>query len=114
MVCTILCNANSVHAQGLVDSLDRLSLIVPEKMFNIFEHEGLWARLCEYSLDSKNSVPCVLSLNPCGRFKLFFLETPEIEKGWQGNPPTRMSYEGMSDAEIAWMSPFGRSPKFFW
>ena len=50
-------------------------------MFDIFEHEGLWARLCGIRLISKNRVPCVLSMNPCGRFKLFFLETPEIEKG---------------------------------
>jgi hypothetical protein len=40
-------------AQGLVDSLNRLPLVVPEKMFDIFEHEGLRARLCEYSLDLK-------------------------------------------------------------
>src|SRR5271156_1433198 len=38
-----------VIAQGLVDGLNRLSLVVPEKMFDILEHEGLWARLCEYS-----------------------------------------------------------------
>ena len=42
-----------VIAQGLVDSLNRLPFVVPEKMFYIFEHEGLWARLCEYSLDLK-------------------------------------------------------------
>ena len=42
-----------VIAQGLVDSLNRLPLVVSEKMFDIFEHEGLRARLCEYSLDLK-------------------------------------------------------------
>ena len=42
-----------IIAQGLVDSLNRLSLVVPEKMFNIFEHEGLWSRLCKYSFDLK-------------------------------------------------------------
>jgi len=42
-----------VIAEGLLDSLDRLPLVVPEKMFDVLEHEGLWARLCEYSLDLK-------------------------------------------------------------
>ncbi len=43
------------------------------------------------SATSKNNVPCVLSLNPVSRPKLFFLDTPAMENGWHGKPAQRIS-----------------------
>ena len=50
---------------------------------------GRFARMIRHT--SKNRVPCVLSSKPVARPRLFFLDTPAIEKGWQGKPATRMS-----------------------
>lgn len=63
-----------IIAQGLVDSLNRLSLVVPEKMFNIFEHEGLWSRLCKYSFDLKEQSTLRLVLKSMRSIQtIFFL-----------------------------------------
>jgi hypothetical protein len=40
---------------------------------------------------SKNNVPWVSSRNPCCLPSAFFLLTPAIEKGWQGNPASKIS-----------------------
>ena len=72
---------------------------------------GRWRLMM--SATSKKSVPCVLSLNPVSRPRLFFLDTPAIENGWQGKPAHRTSkFAGMYFFVISCvMSPKGISPK---
>jgi len=53
-----------------------------------------------------------LSLNPCSLPRWFFALTPAMENGWHGNPPTSMSWSGISFSSIFVMSPCGTSPKF--
>ena len=118
-------NATASHAAGALELLraatdmlvvvsDPGYVIVPRscrsRCFTFSRRIALGRLAAMISLILKKRVPCVGSLNPCALPRLFFFETPAIEKGWQGKPATRMSWSGMSAILTLRMSPSGTSP----
>jgi hypothetical protein len=81
-------------------------------MLHIFEQKRRRAFIVDYSryLEEQRTLSFVGKTVRAP--KAIFFDTPDIENGWHGTPPTRMSWSGVDEESISRIFPTGISPKF--